>query len=976
MKKLYKLMAVGALFAGSAATMQAVDFPTTTAGGAPVDGGKYVLVNAMKVTGYMSRTGWDGAFYFNGNTINPAHALTAQDNGDGTWSFYITESNGDKTYVGIPSGTPNLHARANEMKEPICWTIEEGSIEGYYGLRAGEGNADPANGILLHLNAGVEYFVISVPAFPWYPDYAGGAQEEGDGTDDVHVWIEDENGRALMNDHTSENWKFLSIDDIDAYYLPFTAYDLLTQLENEYLELDGFATGFQKTYDDALVIYNAVADMDAQAIIDMVNAKIALYELIVQASDLDADAMLEAAITKAQTTFDTVSDPAAIEAAIAELTEAIRLFQLGGGDYTSFGQNMSFEDLSAQGGSTTTGVAAPPAGWNVFIEGKQVTTAAEVTAAGIGNWHGVNADCAGEAKDGNYGFGIWAAGIPDYEISQTITGIENGTYIVTAGMMVGANNSGSRRTTQRIFGNLNACYFGYSDDYDEEKLNILEVPAYQNNVETVTDTDLSPMELRAYVYDGTLTFGLRTDGNIAAAYRDTKNSAGGDGWFKVDNFRIQKVGYVGEDAANVANYFLEAFNRLAGEPMEANLSNTVDEITSTYDYLDADTPADDINARIQELTALLKDVKASCDAYEMLRQAIDAAYEKAAEYQYYGGYEDFLMTIYDVEDNYSEGMYDLDGVAAAIQRLQEAEDACAKSGIAVGEYMNIIKNPGFEDLSAQGGSVSDGVQNTPAGWDLYIDGEKVSRAPFGGWCAINHGDPINEVDENGTDWTTQYTEGEHLWGIWTEVVPEVQLSQTFTGIPAGTYVLSCDMVVQYNWAGPCVTTQRIFANNYIQMYGDEYTYAEGLNDTPDMTLAKTLDGNTPDAETPYMNYAGYINASQGGATSCPHPMSLRFGVGEDGNLTIGFRTNNVAPDGTVQPYSGAGWFKLDNFRLFYETEDTPTGVSTVIGNAVEMVGRQFFTVDGAQIQQPQRGITIVKNIMSDGSVKVTKVMNK
>ena len=59
-------------------------------------------------------------------------------------------------------------------------------------------------------------------------------------------------------------------------------------------------------------------------------------------------------------------------------------------------------------------------------------------------------------------------------------------------------------------------------------------------------------------------------------------------------------------------------------------------------------------------------------------------------------------------------------------------------------------------------------------------------------------------------------------------------------------------------------------------------------------------------------------------TDLLHPMIVRFGVGEDGVAYIGFRTNKVGKDGTERPVSGAGWFKLDNFQLFYESEDIPT----------------------------------------------------
>ena len=191
------------------------------------------------------------------------------------------------------------------------------------------------------------------------------------------------------------------------------------------------------------------------------------------------------------------------------------------GDYTSLGVYMSFEDLTAQGGVMTSNIVAPPVGWTLVLGGDTVTTIDEIKSHGVANWCGVNDDCAGETKDGNYGFGIWTAGFPVVELSQTIEGIENGTYIVSAALMVGANGSGSRRTTQRLFGNLNSTYFGAEYEYDLTLLDNSEVYAFAELVEPVTDRDMQPMEVRAYVYDGKLTFGLRTDGNIAAALRSS-----------------------------------------------------------------------------------------------------------------------------------------------------------------------------------------------------------------------------------------------------------------------------------------------------------------------------------------------------------------------------------------------------------------------------------------------------------------------
>ena len=58
----------------------------------PVSGNKYVLVNkAQTPTQYMSRTSWDGALYFLGESDShyADYALTAIQNADGTWAFSL-----------------------------------------------------------------------------------------------------------------------------------------------------------------------------------------------------------------------------------------------------------------------------------------------------------------------------------------------------------------------------------------------------------------------------------------------------------------------------------------------------------------------------------------------------------------------------------------------------------------------------------------------------------------------------------------------------------------------------------------------------------------------------------------------------------------------------------------------------------------------------------------------------------------------
>ena len=181
-----------------------------------VAGKQYVLVNrAQTASQYMSRTSWDGALYFLGETDSKYanYALTAVDNGDGTWSFTLPNESDESApyYMGIPSGINNLNAN---LTTPVKWTIESSEkYTGFYQLIAGAGNNENCIGRRLHLNSGVQYFVISEPinGGAWYPDFAGGAERTGE----YDIYDEE---IIIINDSTSFNWGFLQVGNVPDYY--------------------------------------------------------------------------------------------------------------------------------------------------------------------------------------------------------------------------------------------------------------------------------------------------------------------------------------------------------------------------------------------------------------------------------------------------------------------------------------------------------------------------------------------------------------------------------------------------------------------------------------------------------------------------------------------------------------------------------------------------------------------------------------
>lgn len=960
-------------------------------------GEKYVLVNPANPGGYMSRTSWDGALYFLGaddsNYAN--YQVQAVDNGDGTWSFTMTTEPTEEgaeatvTYMGIPESGGNL----NMLASPAVWTVEKGAMDGYYWLKSGEGNNANTLGHYLHLNNGKQYFVISYPGAGWYPDFP--VKVDGDGNQ-----VEDpETGWLQMADSTSLNWGFMTVEDmpihIPLYNAKYDAYNSIVNYEETYLPIEEYAAGFQLGVDAAAAIYEnpAFEIVWKDSVNAIINAKVALYEEIEKALELNVDgnATLAAATAAAKNVFDTSAKTEELEAAKVTLVEAEATYSQGQGDLTSLGKNMSFEDLSAQGGNTTVGVADAPYGWNIIIGGDTCNTADAIKSHGVANWCGVNADCAGETKDGNYGFGVWTGGFPQFEISQKIEGLENGTYEISAALMVAANGNGSRRTTQRIFGNLNSAYYGAEEEYNLALIDNSEVATFAGLVENTFDEQtMYPISVRAYVYDGTLTLGFRTDGNVKAANREVSNQAGGDGWFKIDNFRIATAEYDVNDALAVLKHYIDLLDECQWgvEALPEATYTLLDESIQKYQNVNASSSREEIDATIAEAVALLKQVTPEVEAYLALNEAINTALANLEEYRNMPGASAFEAVITDIQNNFYDGVYDIAGTVAAIAELEAAFEACKKSEIKVGQDItNLLVNPSFENQAAtQPGGDTGGTADTPKGWTLILDGDtcytanEIQDHGVSGWCSINGGDVIEVTDDEGNVHEKQPTDGDKLWGIWTSNMPEVELSQTLTGLPKGTYTLTADVMVQNNWAGDNITTQRIFGNKFVQMFSYDGVYA--MNLPADAQWGANADMNIPDDEYDFVTYARYTCESGDATTSLLRPMSVKFVVDESGIATIGFRTNGINPDGLTFAEggrNGQGWFKVDNFRLTYDSEVVPEKLAQGIGTEVvdaEVVSRQYFTIGGVQTDAAQKGFVIVKSTLSDGSVKVSKMLVK
>src|ERR1035437_2392822 len=163
-------------------------------------------------------------------------------------------------------------------------------------------------------------------------------------------------------------------------------------------------------------------------------------------------------------------------------------------------------------------------------------------------WLGPNTD--GDAtKDGSYICGIWNSPIGDAECSQTITGVPNGYYKVTALATVSA----TRTSNQRLFANSVSQLYGASSNanYSAANLAILtsagETYSFGGYDESNAENGpFKRLSVVTHVTDGNLKMGFRVNGSATTkGFSFTSVSAKNDiGFFKFDNFTLTEVSNV------------------------------------------------------------------------------------------------------------------------------------------------------------------------------------------------------------------------------------------------------------------------------------------------------------------------------------------------------------------------------------------------------------------------------------------------
>ena len=443
----------------------------------------------------------------------------------------------------------------------------------------------------------------------------------------------------------------------------------------------------------------------------------------------------------------------------------------------------------------------------------------------------------------------------------------------------------------------------------------------------------------------TTVYALVTDGNLRVGVKEEARPAGHSGdWAIFDNFKIT---YLGADAAalqtSVGPLIEQANALLAGkmyEEAKSSLKKAVDAVNATLNM-------DNIKALALEI----KNAEAAIDAYKPLASAIENVKARYESNEDTATTSAEAKTIYNAslktaEDAYNNGTVAEENIEAAIKDLNKGYTqyfiydvvAAAENGASV-DISKVINNYDFGTMDK-------------TGWTI-----KVTQNAAGGFQKDNNVKAVEFYDNKGFD-----------------------LYQELVGMPAGTYKLSARAYY------------RLRSGGNIDDAVNAFVYYANSKETDAEPVAKA------DVKS---IYAGAITQDELGLVNLTSTDNLSAYNGTyyvPNNMTTGQRfltSDEIGPkydseeitfdyDGTSPFYIGVAstntkqgndWAFVKSFKLSYVKGTT--GIENINGEkAGDVVSTKIYDINGVQYNSLKPGVNIVKSVMSDGSVKVRKVVVK
>lgn len=572
-----------------------------------------------------------------------------------------------------------------------------------------------------------------------------------------------------------------------------------------------------------------------------------------------------------------------------------------------------------------------------------------------------------------------------FDISQTLRGMPSGTYEVTVqgfqrvGWFGDSEDNEDYRwvyeqeslladITAELY--LNSLSVGFKDVMDCEG-NTLEtgwsstvagyyVPNGMYDGQQFFEAGYFVNTLEGFVYDGTLTIGLRNES--------------GTGWVMFDNVTLTYKGADVEAALEMLQTQYDATVPYLDEVMNADIMAAITAACITAEELlddDANPSFDDVLAAYAALVASLEGADESieaCDAFVHADTicARDLAYSGVTDTEA-GAELSSLYATYHAQVEAGAITLTTDEINEAIAQYRSlAMEAKIASGVSAGADLTyILSNNSYEDQWNLGDGVS-GVYNAPYGWTFLIDSVVCTTAEEMYEAGLNN---YFSPDSN-CDCTDG---GSYGYCMQTGGFPDVYMYQQVVGLPAGTYKVTVEMVVPNDDENYRLAGQRLYVNNAAMYYGHEYEYdLDLLEEYHPYEVARTF-GECDEIDSqnnPYgLGDAGPLSTLD---------VTVEIATGD--TLTLGVRTDGIweytYKTAAVSGWDNFGWCKIDNMRLYCVSLTDLTAIESVeqADDAANVLSEEFFTADGMRIGALRQGVNIVRQKLSDGTTVTKKVL--
>ena len=545
-----------------------------------------------------------------------------------------------------------------------------------------------------------------------------------------------------------------------------------------------------------------------------------------------------------------------------------------------------------------------------------------------------------------------------FDMYQILTGIPNGVYTVHAKAFqrVGNNataypmhQNGTEKLTTYLYGNeiekrVHSVYDFYmttksaettNPDYTPEGETDVYYPNSMQAFKKACEEGQYDNTVNVIVTDGTLRFGIRSK-EVASA-----------GWSIWDDFSVD---FAGDDyTAVISDIMTEAKELANGVPMCADSLNALNTAITN-----AEAEATEANANA--LSAAIKAARNSRDNYETFKAGIDAVAER---YDNAPARSDEAKAAYEAVATEVNNGYKNGSVADA-----DIEATVKKLGAAFTQYLV------FDD--AKVATVKD-----PKDISYVLSNADFSE-DFKGWTKVSGNYAVKQDPGKDTEVDVDEIEFYNQGNF--------DFNQTISGLPAGRYILTVRGF--YRDANNSADLRDSIANNnlnlnvkvYInnseaelpsqhvgEVKASELEAITGLTSTDGLQV---WDESDPEDKTyiPYnMLTAQKFFASEYGPK---YDATASYYLPETKDVVIGARKNvAVAND----------WAIFKEFKLVYAGNGTD-GIETVDGKANFLnggvVGTKIYNVNGVETGALQQGLNIVKTTMSDGTVRVKKIIVK